>query len=376
MLKPLYINPFKRLPQPMSALSRILILPVVCLLLHGCTGHTPSGNTTGPDIPKTLPSPPAPVAPVLPPPGPSIQAGPGIADRPDVQAFIADMGRKHGFNTGELRHLFAGVNIQDAILAAIEKPYEAKPWYAYKKLFLTDARIQGGIEFMRRNATALANAEKKYGVSPEIITAIIGVESSYGQRPGNYRVIDALYTLTFGYPKRAAFFRIELEQFLLLCRDEGMNTLKPTGSYAGAMGMPQFMPSSFRRLAADGDGDGRRDIWSNPADAIASVAHYFAVSGWLTGKAIAVPARVEGTAYQGLVSKSLKPDHAWSQFMAMGVVPEEPVNGSPQAALVKLEDETGPAFWVGFQNLYVITRYNHSSLYAVAAYELSKRITP
>ncbi len=361
----------------MSTLSRILILPAVCLLLHGCTGHAPPGTATGPGIPKTVPSPPEPVAvaPVLPPPGPSIQPGLGIAERPDVHAFIAEMDRKHGFNTDALRQLFAGVTIQDAILVAIARPYEAKPWYAYKKLFLTDARIQGGIEFRQRNALALANAESKYGVSPEIITAIIGVESSYGQRPGNYRVIDALSTLGFDYPKRAAFFRGELEQFLLLCRDEGMDPLKPSGSYAGAMGMPQFMPSSFRRLAADGDGDGRRDIWNNPADAIASVARYFAANGWQTGEPIAVSAKVEGVAaYQRLASKSLKPDHALAQFVEMGVVPEEPVNGSPRAALVKLDEENGPAYWLGFQNLYAITRYNHSPLYAVAAYELSKRI--
>ncbi len=359
----------------MYRFSRILV-PTFCLLLHGCTGHAPSGTTVAPDTPKTLPSQPQPVAiaPIGPPPELSIQPGPGIAERPDVQAFIAEMGRKHGFNTDALHQLFTAVNFQDAILSAIARPYEAKPWYAYKKLFLTDARIQGGIEFKQRNAQALANAENKYGVSPEIITAIIGVESSYGKRPGNYRVIDALSTLGFDYPKRGEFFRGELEQFLLLCRDEGMDPLKPTGSYAGAMGMPQFMPSSFRRLAADGDSDGRRDIWSNPADAIASVARYFAANGWQNGAPIAVSAKLEGVVSQGLASKSLKPDHALAQFLEMGVVPEEPVNGSPRAALVKLEEENGPAYWLGFQNLYAITRYNHSPLYAVAAYELSKRI--
>ena len=360
----------------MFRFSRILLL-IFCLLLNGCTGRAPSGPAAvGPGIQKTEPDLPKPVAvaPVVPPPELSIQTCPGIAERMDVQAFTADMGRKHGFNTDALHQLFSGVTIQDAILSAMARPYEAKPWHDYKKLFLTDARIQGGIEFKQRNALALANAENKYGVSPEIITAIIGVESSYGKRPGNYRVIDALSTLGFDYPRRGEFFRGELEQFLLLCREEGMDPLKPTGSYAGAMGMPQFMPSSFRRLAADGDGDGHRDIWNNPADAIASVARYFAASGWQTGAPIAVSAKVEGLAYQGLASKSLKPDHAWSQFVEMGVVPEEPVSGSPRAALVKLEEENGPAYWLGFQNLYVITRYNHSPLYAVAAYELSKRI--
>ena len=328
-----------------------------------------------PPAPKAVPPESVAVAPVMPTPAPQVQAGPGIADRPEVQAFIGEMSRKHGFNADELRRVFAGVNSQDAILAAIAKPYEAKPWYAYKKLFLTDARVQGGIEFKQRNASALAHAESKYGVSADIITAIIGVESSYGKRPGNYRVIDALSTLGFDYPKRGEFFRGELAQFLLMCRDEGIDPFQPVGSYAGAMGMPQFMPSSFRRLAADGDNDGRRDIWNNPADAIASVARYFSANGWQTGEPIAVSATVgEGVAYQALVSKSLKPDHSIAQFEEMGITPEQPVHGPTKAALVKLEEENGPAFWLGFHNLYVITRYNHSPLYAVAAYELSKRL--
>ncbi|MFZ4702502.1 MAG: lytic murein transglycosylase B [Candidatus Methylumidiphilus sp.] len=359
----------------MNIPSRILFLAAALLLLHGCAGRSPDDTATKPATPKTPPTPPDSAAPAQPAPGPVISTGPGIADRPDVQAFIGEMSRKHGFNAEALSQVFAGVNFQEAILTAMARPYEAKPWYAYKKLFLTDARIQGGIEFKQKNAQALADAERKYGVSPDIITAIIGVESSYGKRPGNYRVIDALSTLGFDYPKRGEFFRSELAHFLLLCRDEGIDPFKPIGSYAGAMGMPQFMPSSFRRLAADGDGDGRRDIWNNPADAIASVARYFAANGWQTGEPIAVSATVgEGVAYQGLVSKSLKPDHGLAQFVEMGITPAEPVNGSPRAALVKLEEETRPAFWLGFQNLYAITRYNHSPLYAVAAYELSKRI--
>ncbi len=358
----------------MPSLSRLFILSAIVLLLHGCAGRSPDGTAAAPSVPKPPPSP-QPTSAAAPDTGPIVTPGPGIAEKADVQAFIGEMSRRHGFNAEELRQIFSGVHFEQGILTAMARPFEAKPWYAYKKLFLTDARISGGIEFKRVNAQALANAESKYGVSPDIITAIIGVESSYGKRPGNYRVIDALSTLGFDYPKRGEFFRSELAQFLLLCREEGMDPFKPVGSYAGAMGMPQFMPSSFRRLAADGDGDGRRDIWNNPADAIASVARYFAANGWQTGEPIAVSAKIaEGVSYQGMVSKSLKPDHALAQFADMGIIPDEPVVGPTRAALVKLEEETGPAFWLGFQNLYAITRYNHSPLYAVAAYELSKSI--
>jgi len=321
-------------------IKRILILPALALLLHACAQQQPAVQP-----PKPAPKPPAqaetlPPAPEAAPAAPQIQPGPPLSGRADVEDFIAEMGRKHGFSAAELRKTFAQVSIQEPILAAMSKPYEAKPWYKYKKLFLTDTRIQNGIAFQQRNADALAKAEAKYGVSADIITAIIGIESAYGAKPGNYRVIDALATLAFAYPKRAGFFRGELEQFLLLAREEGISPLKPVGSYAGAMGMPQFMPSSFRKLAADGDGDGRRDIWNNPADAIASVARYFHANGWKTGEPIA-------EAIAG-------PDSATGK-------------------LVRLEEETGPAYWATFHNFNVIMRYNHSPLYAMAAYELSRR---
>jgi len=320
--------------------NRIILLSLTALLLHACVQQPP----------KTPPAPPpkkepqaetSQPGPQIQPPGPTIQPGPAIADREDVQAFIGEMSRKHGFSAAELRKTFSDVSIQQPILTAMSKPWEAKPWYAYKKLFLTDTRIQNGIAFKQRNAAALAKAEAKYGVSPEIITAIIGIESAYGAKPGNYRVIDALSTLGFDYPKRAGFFRGELEQFLLLSREEGVSPLQPIGSYAGAMGMPQFMPSSYRKLAADGDGDGKRDIWNNPADAIASVARYFSANGWKTGEPIA-----------------------------------DSINGPESATgkVVKLEEETGPAYWATYHNFNVIMRYNHSPLYAMAATELSKRL--
>jgi membrane-bound lytic murein transglycosylase B len=333
---------------------RTLTLLVASILFSAC-GASPSSVKIVRHESRTLsPQPPTPtLAPTgaLPaePPTPLPPAESGIADRADVRAFIDEMSRKHRFDAGELRRAFDQAAIQPAILDAMAKPYEAKPWYDYRKLFLTDKRIQGGREFKAQNAAALARAEAHYGVAPDIVAAIIGVESNYGQKPGKYRVIDSLSTLAFAYPKRARFFRGELEQFLLLCREEGMDFLLPVGSYAGAMGMPQFMPSSYRKLAADGDGDGRRDIWNNPADAIASVARYFAANGWRAGEPIATPANGGNSAG------------------ATGNTPKS-------SRLVKLDGDTGPVYWTTFHNFSVIMRYNHSPLYAMAAYELSRAL--
>jgi membrane-bound lytic murein transglycosylase B len=360
---------------------RILTLLVSLALFSACSNTPPPGGAAAARYEKPAASNPPPesaASPASPLPAESPARipppEPGIAYRPDVRNFIGEMSRKHHFDTGELLRAFDLAAIHPAILDAMAKPYEAKPWHAYRKLFLTEKRIQGGREFKAANAAALARAEARYGVSPDVVTAIIGVESSYGQKPGKYRVIDALSTLAFAYPKRAGFFRGELEQFLLLCREEGMDFLNPVGSYAGAMGMPQFMPSSYRKLAADGDGDGRRDIWNNPADAIASVAYYFARNGWRTGEPIASPARVNGNAYHGLAGRNPKPSRTLRELAALGIAPEDALPGHIKAALVELDGEAGPVHWVAFHNFSVIMRYNHSPLYAMAAYELSRAL--
>ncbi|MCK5190946.1 MAG: lytic murein transglycosylase, partial [Methylococcales bacterium] len=189
--------------------------------------------------------------------------------------FVSNMVEKHQFDDAELKQLFQAVDIKGNIIKAMERPAEGMPWYKYRKIFMTDKRIKGGVKFWQENEVTLSEVESKTGVPAEIIVAIIGVETQYGGNTGHHRVIDALSTLGFAYPKRSKFFLSELENFLILCREEKMNPLEPTGSYAGAMGIPQFMPSSYRAYAADFENDKKRDIWNNPADAIASVANYF-----------------------------------------------------------------------------------------------------
>lgn len=301
-------------------------------------------------------------------------AGEGIAERPEVRAFIQNMASRFNFDESDLNQLFNQVVIQDKVLESISKPAEAKPWYAYRKLLLTDTRIQEGIAFREKYADALQKAEIRYGVAPEVIVAIIGIETRYGQKMGNYRVIDALATLSFDYPRRADFFRKELLQFLLLCRAEGINPTDPIGSYAGAMGIPQFMPSSYRQYAVDLDSDTHRDIWSNPTDAIGSVANYLAQNGWQNGEPVAFPARVAGTAHSRLLDKGLKPTHTLDELKRAGVTIETHPAGGLRAHLLSLEGEQGPEYWVTFNNFYAITRYNHSPLYAMLAYELSEAV--
>ena len=216
-------------------------------------------------------------------------------------------------------------------------------------------------------------AEQQYGVPPLVIVAIIGVETRYGANLGKHRVIDALKTLGFGYPKRADFFREELEQYLLMAREEALDPLKPLGSYAGAMGKPQFIASSFRRYAVDFDGDGRRDLWDSDADAIGSVANYLAEHAWRHGDPVAQRVTGDETTLESLADGGSKPDHQLADLARLGV---NFTAGEPKrmARLIGLEQEKGNEYWLGFDNFYVITRYNHSNLYAMAVHQLSEAI--
>ncbi|MDD5460569.1 MAG: lytic murein transglycosylase B [Methylococcales bacterium] len=291
-----------------------------------------------------------------------------------MNAFIETMASKHQFNESELAAWFQAVEIKEDILKKISSPAEGLPWYKYRKIFITDARINGGVKFWQENEPALTAVEQQAGVPAEIIIAILGVETLYGQKTGNYRVIDALSTLAFAYPPRSRFFLSELENFLLLCRDEHMNPLAPTGSYAGAMGMPQFMPSSFRTYAADFNNDSHRDIWHNQADVIASIANYFVKHQWQPGQAVAFPVSATGENYKSALTKDLKPDLRLAELESLNLKISRPLPLNTKVKLLAFKQQQGDELWAGLNNFYVITRYNHSPLYAMAVYQLSLSI--
>lgn len=296
---------------------------------------------------------------------------------PGAQAFVSTMADKYGFDRSELTQLFAGAEYQQSIIDAMERPAEqVKPWYAYRAIFITEKRINEGVEFWRQNRDALARIQQDFGVDPAIVVAIIGVESSYGRITGNFRVLDALSTLAFDYPKRSDFFTRELEQFLLLTREQRRNPIEIRGSYAGAMGYGQFMPSSYRSYAIDYDGDGKADIWNNPADAIGSVANYFARHGWRADRPIARPALARTDHDRSQINVLVKPVLMPDQLAAMGFTPATPLTGVESAAAFPLELDglQGAEFWLAYDNFYVITRYNHSHRYAMAVFQLSREV--
>jgi membrane-bound lytic murein transglycosylase B len=302
-------------------------------------------------------------------------AADALAQRPELQAFISGMVEKYGFERTALQAVFRQVELKPGIISAIGKPAESrKPWDQYRPQFLTPSRIGGGVRFCSDNAAALARAQREYGVPEEVIAAIIGVETRYGKQTGSYRVMDALTTLALDFPRRAPFFLGELENYLLLAEREGIDPFSLKGSYAGAMGIAQFMPGSYLRYAVDFDGDGRRDIGHSAADAIGSVANYLAAHGWRPDQPVAVPAQVEGKQYRALLGVGFDSMRGMGELQQMGVTAAQmpPVDG--QAQLLSLETGSAPEFWLGFHNFYVITRYNRSVYYAMAVYQLSREI--
>ncbi|HHC71466.1 MAG TPA: lytic murein transglycosylase B [Thiotrichales bacterium] len=305
---------------------------------------------------------------------PPLHASATEMDREALNRFIDEVSSRHQIPRGELEALFERVRFRDEIIRAISNPAEARPWYQYRPIFLTEERVAGGVAFWESNRQLLEKAEAAYGVPAEIIVAILGVETRYGRYKGRHRVLESLATLAFGYPKRARFFRRELEEFILLAREEGMDPLALKGSYAGAMGGPQFISSSYRRYAVDFDGDGQRNLFASTADMIGSVAHYFRRHGWQPGQPVASRSHVEGDGYRELVGQGLKPRYTVAQFRERQVIPEDPLPAEALATLVELELEEGHEYWLGLQNFYVITRYNHSPLYAMAVWLLSQEI--
>jgi membrane-bound lytic murein transglycosylase B len=300
----------------------------------------------------------------------------GIAERSEVKSFIQEMNNRHGFTIPDLKQWFANTRIKQSIIKAISRPAEKKPWKDYRPIFLTEARIEGGIEFWERNANLLARAEKEYGVDPAVIVAIIGVETRYGRHKGSYRVMDALSTLAFDYPPRSKFFRSELEHYLLMTREEKVDPMSLLGSYAGAMGQPQFISSSYRHYAVDFNADGRRDIWNDAADAIGSVANYFKMHGWKTGETVTQQLDVSNVTNTALLEeKGLKPTHSLTELKQQGFRKiAASLDNQQLAAIINLEGAEGSEHWLGLNNFYTITRYNHSALYAMAVYQLAEEI--
>jgi membrane-bound lytic murein transglycosylase B len=295
--------------------------------------------------------------------------------QPQVQVFIDRMVSEQGFDRNELIAVLDNAERREDILELMRKPAEKRlQWYQYRKIFLTQSRIDGGVTFWKENADLLKQAAEAFGVAPQIIVAIIGVETRYGSNTGRHRVLDALATLAFDYPPRSQFFSGELEQYLILAREEDIDLLTTTGSYAGAMGYGQFIPSSYRNYAVDFDEDGKRDLWTSKADIIGSVANYFKEHGWTAGMPVAVLADVQGDDYQTVLDIGYKPNTVLDAMRHDGITPRTPLPDELLAALIAFEQENGPEYWLGFNNFYAITRYNHSPLYAMAVYQLSEEI--
>jgi len=300
----------------------------------------------------------------------------GFTQRNDVKAYMQWLSHKYQFNPAELAFWFNQVTIQPAIIESISRPYEAKPWNIYQQLFLQDKRIQLGTAFYKQHQATLEKAEKEFGVPAPIIVAILGVETYYGAQQGTYKVMDALSTLAFNYPPRAPFFKKELTEFLLLSRQINLDPTTVQGSYAGAIGQPQFMPSSYRYYAVDFSGEGKSDLRGEANDAIYSIANYLKKNGWRTGEPIAAPAKLRGTAYQSIDTNAKIPLYSMRQLSRLGVTPlyYPPVIPEKPIGLIQLNTEQQPEYWIAFNNFYVITRYNTSKQYAMAVFLLAAEI--
>lgn len=291
------------------------------------------------------------------------------------RAFIDRMVSRHGFDRDTLTDTLTDAEIDTRVLEAISRPAErVLAWHEYQDLFLGDARIEAAVAFWTEHAEVLRGASERYGVDPELLVAIVGIESFFGERTGRYRVLDSLATLAFAYPPRSSFFASELEAFFLLSREEGVDPGEFLGSYAGAMGAGQFIPSSYRAYAVDGDGDGRRDLWGNWQDVLDSVANYFKVHGWREGAPVVERATRSRTWSGPEPANSMDLDETVGSLSAMGYVfPTELTQAEPVTVL-SLEGRSEREYWVGYHNFRVITRYNRSVKYALAAYQLGQAI--
>jgi len=291
---------------------------------------------------------------------------------PKLRAFVGDMAATHGMAVSVLDRLFGQVELQPQIIDTINRPREDLPWYQYEKTFVTPEMIRAGVKFWNANAHALLEAQTQFGVDPQVIVAILGIETHYGRNVGQFRIVDALTTLMLEYPERSDFFRNELEQYLLLTQELHIDPLSIKGSYAGAIGTPQFMPSSYRRYAVDFDGDHRRDMLRGSTDAIGSVANYLKQHGWRRGELICDDARTGDSMYIWRDNGADEPKLTLGGLKKYGVVPVRYNNLNELAAAISLESEAGPTQRLCYHNFFVITSYNLSTRYAMAVYDLAR----
>lgn len=308
-----------------------------------------------------------------------MQMGGDFANNPNAQQFIDKMVNKHGFDRQQLQEILSQAKRLDSVLRLMDNQApttSVKPpsgpngaWLRYRKKFITPDNVQNGVVFWNRYEDALNRAWQVYGVPPEIIVGIIGVETRWGRVMGKTRILDALATLSFNYPRRAEYFSGELETFLLMARDEQDDPLNLKGSFAGAMGYGQFMPSSYKQYAVDFSGDGHINLW-DPVDAIGSVANYFKAHGWVKGDQVAVMANGQAPG----LPNGFKTKYSISQLAAAGLTPQQPLGNHQQASLLRLDVGTGYQYWYGLPNFYTITRYNHSTHYAMAVWQLGQAV--
>jgi len=321
---------------------------------------------------------PAPIqTPVVATPNPALPATPVVVAPPlkpeeKIALFVADTSKKFNIPESEIRAALSQAQYRQSIIDAITRPAEAKPWKSYRPIFMTEARIANGRRFLAEHKAELQRVQDRTGVPAEIIVAIIGVETSYGSNMGNYKVLDALYTLGFYYPKREAFFSSELAHLFELSKVEKFDIQQMKGSYAGAMGWGQFMPSSYLNYAKDGDNDGRRNLFTNLDDVFSSVANYFVGYGWRKGEPVFIRASADSTA-QAFVPETMEAKFSLDELAQKGY---RPITSAPNlpATLLTLDGSDGVEYWIGFQNFYVITRYNRSPLYAMSVYQLAQAI--
>lgn len=327
------------------------VLVMICLLLQAMTLNSFAGEDNQPVNRDTI-------------------------NNQQLQKFIDSAVAEHGLDRDFITQTLTKAQKNPTVLNAISRPWEAKPWHKYHPIFLTEKRLKKGLEFWQKHQTALESAEQELGVPAHIIVAIIGVESFYGAYKGKYSVLDSLYSLGFFYPPRATFFKQELAQYLKLVQEENWDPVQQKGSYAGAMGWGQFISSSYRHYAIDFDDDGKRDLLNNPMDAIGSVANYFRAHKWRPGEPVAFKAKANSDS-QPLLNNDLKLKHTWQELRKNGVSLEDQditLENDKAAKLLVLDNADNEEYWVVLHNFYVITRYNHSPLYAMVVFQLSESL--